>query len=285
VASVQRIAHLAALLPPLLVLAVLLSAAGGGTASPPPGGPRYLALGDSLAESTQAHGPRNQGYAEDLWLHELQYTPDLELVKLGRGGETAARMLHSPRTGPSQLQQALEALRAGQTTLVTIDIGANDVEHCQRGNGFDARCIDAGLASLRRSLPLVLRRLRAAAPSTRIVGINYYNSFLGAWVQGAGGRRLARRSVPVERRINATLTAVYRKARVRVADVESAFATDRLDSYARLAPYGRLPLAVARVCRWTWSCAGDGDDHANSAGYAVIARTVARLVDRRRAGR
>jgi hypothetical protein len=117
------------------------------------------------------------------------------------------------------------------------------------------------------------------------VGINYYNSFLGAWVQGAGGRRLARRSVPVERRINATLTAVYRKARVRVADVESAFATDRLDSYARLAPYGRLPLAVERVCRWTGSCAGDGDDHANSAGYAVIARTVARLVDRRRAGR
>jgi hypothetical protein len=56
-------------------------------------------------------------------------------------------------------------------------------------------------------------------------------------------------------------------------------------SYVRLAPYGRLPLAVARVCRWTWSCADDGDDHANSAGYAVIARTVARLVDRRRAGR
>ena len=192
-------------------------------------------------------------------------------------------MLRSPRPGPTQLEQAAAALRTGQTDLVTIDIGANDVEHCRRGNGFDAGCVDAGLASLRRSLPRVLRRLRSAgSTSTPIVGINYYNSFLGAWVRGAGGRVLARHSVPVERRINATLTAVYKRARVPVADVEDAFATDRLDSNTRLAPYGRLPLAVARVCRWTWSCADSGDDHANSAGYAVIARTVARLLDRRR---
>jgi lysophospholipase L1-like esterase len=275
---VRRLAQLTT----LLVLAVVSSGAGGGTASPPPGGPQYLALGDSLAGSSQARGPRNHGYAEDLWLHELGRTPGLELVKLGRGGETAARMLHSPRPGPTQLELAEATLRKAPSALVTLDIGANDVEHCHRGNGFEPRCVASGLASLQRSLPLVLRRLRAAAPrSTPIVGINYYNSFLGAWVRGAAGRLLARRSGPIERRINATIDAIYKRAHVPVANVEDAFATDKLASYVRLAPYGRLPLAVARVCRWTWSCVPDGDDHANTAGYAVIAKTVATLVDRR----
>jgi lysophospholipase L1-like esterase len=281
--SVRRLGHVAALLPPLLMLAAVLSAAdGGGTASPPPAAPTYLALGDSLAGSSQARGPHNRGYAEDLWLHEAQRTPGLQLLKLGRGGETAARMIHSPRPGPTQLQRAEAVLRQGGAALVTVDIGANDVERCHRGSGFDARCVDAGIASLERSLPQVLRRLRAAgSASVPIVGINYYNSFLGSWVRGAGGRLLARRSVPVERRINAALSAIYMRARVPVANVEDAFSTDKLATSVRLAPYGRLPLAVAQVCRWTWSCVPDGDDHANSAGYAVIARVVARLVDGR----
>lgn len=45
--------------------------------------------------------------------------------------------------------------------------------------------------------------------------------------------------------------------------------------------YGRVPDAVARACRCTWSCAAD-DDHANFAGYGVIARAVGRLLDRAR---
>jgi hypothetical protein len=97
-------------------------------------------------------------------------------------------------------------------------------------------------------------------------------------VRGGDGRALARRSVPVERRINATLNEIYRRFRVPVADVEDAFATDQLHRYVHLSPYGRIPLAVAQVCRWTWSCRPDGDDHANAAGYAVIARVVERVL-------
>lgn len=255
-------------------------------AFPSEGAPRYLALGDSLAGSSQAHGPRNQGYAEQLWQDERRHESGLVLVKLGRGGETAARMIHSPRPGLSQLALAQQALRAHPTKLLTIDIGANDVERCRRGTGFDSRCVDAGLSSLRRDLPRILQSLRRAAPSgTPIVGINYYNSFLGKWVQGKDGRLLARRSVPVERRMNATLATIYRRFRIPLADVEDGFATDQLRRYVRTPRYGRVPLAVARVCSWTWSCADNGDDHANTAGYAVIARVVERVLASRDSGR
>lgn len=274
-------------MPRRVVLGVLLSLLALGVsavapASSSPEAPRYLALGDSLAGSSQARGPHNLGYAEQLWHYEARRVPDVKLVKLGRGGETAARMLRSPRPGPTQLRQAETALRAHPAALVTIDIGANEVERCRLDLGFDDRCVQAGLASIRADLPRILRALRSAAPATTpIVGINYYNYFLGKWIRGRHGRLIARRSVAVERAINATLARVYRRFHVPVADVEDAFASDQLDHYVRLAPYGRVPLAVARVCQWTWSCVPNGDDHANTAGYGVIARAVERLLPAR----
>jgi len=39
--------------------------------------------------------------------------------------------------------------------------------------------------------------------------------------------------------------------------------------------YGRLPRNVAAICQWTWQCAAPPrgpNQHANQAGYAVIAR-------------
>jgi len=205
------------------------------------------------------------------------------LVELGRGGETGASMIDSERPGPSQLERAERVLKSRRTALVTIDIGANEVERYNEGNGFDSGCVDRALASLRRSLPEVIRRLRAAGKGhVPLVGINYYNSFLGSWVHGRAGRLLARLSVSVERRINATLDRIYGQAHVPVANVEAAFAPDRLDRYVRLEPYGRIPLAVARVCRWTWSCSDKDDDHTNAAGYRVIAREVMKVIDRRR---
>lgn len=271
----------------LLVLVILVAALGASngssSGSPPPDAPRYLALGDSLAAGFQPRNPSNEGYAEALWRNRLRRSSNLVLVKLGRGGETAASMIRSKRPEPSQLQRAEGVLRSRRTELITLDIGANEVESCRQGNGFDSGCVDRALASLRRNLPVVIRRLRAAdrghAP---LVGINYYNSFLGSWVKGRAGRLLARRSVSVERRINATLDRIYGQAHVPVADVEDAFATDRLDRYVQLKPYGRIPLAVAQVCRWTWSCSDEDDDHTNSAGYRVIAREVAKVLDRRR---
>jgi hypothetical protein len=44
---------------------------------------------------------------------------------------------------------------------------------------------------------------------------------------------------------------------------------------------GEVPLNVARICQWTWVCAPPPlgpDNHANSAGYAVIAATFASVL-------
>jgi lysophospholipase L1-like esterase len=116
--------------------------------------------------------------------------------------------------------------------------------------------------------------LRAAGgPAVPIVGINYYNSYLGSWVSGSTGRQIARASVPVERSINATLAQLYKRAGVPVADVQSRFASFTFRTVDTRS-YGRVPLAVARICSWTWACSADHDDHANTAGYEVIARAV-----------
>lgn len=267
---------------PALVAALVLGGAVVSANAPAP--PRYLALGDSLAASMQpderGHDrATNDGYVERVWRTRVAARPGLRLVKLGRGGETAASMINSSTPGPTQLEQAEDELQSGSVELVTIDIGANEVERCRSGSGFDQQCVQKGLATLRTSLPRIIKRLRAAGgKKLTIVGINYYNSFLGQWVTGATGKQLARASVPVERAINATLAEIYRQARVPVADVESRFRTSEVNRAVQTRSFGRVPLAVARICRWTWACSERYDDHTNTLGYRVIARLVAALV-------
>lgn len=275
----MRVATLALVLASFL--AGWLPGADTGLAGAQP--PHYLSLGDSLAASMQpdpdGHDrPTSDGFSEHVWGVTAIGLPNLALVKLGRGGETAASMITSPRPGPSQLELAEQHLRHGPVPLVTIDIGANEVERCANGSGFDQACVQRGLASLRQSLPRIISRLRAAGgPHLKIIGVNYYNSFLGRWVTGTAGRRLALASVPVERAINQTLAQIYLRAHVPVADVESSFQTQALDRYVA-GRHGRVPLAVARTCRWTWACSERYDDHTNSLGYRVIARTVLALL-------
>jgi lysophospholipase L1-like esterase len=221
----------------------------------------------------------SDGYAERVWRARARSTPGLRLVKLGRGGETAASMVKSPKPGPSQLEEAEDELSAGSVKLVTIDIGANEVERCRDGSGFDQACVQRGLATLRQSLPRIIKRLRAAGgKDLQIIGVNYYNSFLGQWVTGPAGRRLARASVPVERAINATLATIYNQAHVKIADVESEFHTGELTTYVQTRAFGQIPLAVELTCRWTWACSSRYDDHTNSRGYRVIARTVTKVL-------
>jgi lysophospholipase L1-like esterase len=240
--------------------------------------PVYVALGDSLAASMQKGRTTSDGYAEAIVDARAKAFPGLQLAKLGRGGETAASMLASPDAGPSQLERAEALLRSGRVVFVTIDIGANEVEGCRSGNGFDAACVNRGLASLRTSLPQTIRGLRAAGGSeVPIVAMNYYNSFLGRWATGASGRRLALASVPVERRINQTLATTYRRAGVPMADVATRFATSSFRT-VNTRKYGGVPLAVARTCEWTWACVPPYDDHTNTAGYQVIAHALLGLL-------
>jgi lysophospholipase L1-like esterase len=250
--------------------------------------PRYLALGDSLATSTQTHPNgrhyrSNQGYSEYVWRDQRRRNPGLELVKLGRGGATAWEMLHAPgRPGVTQVEQAIRQIRAHHVVLITIDIGATEVENCRSGRGFSSDCASRGYRSIRRNVPAIVRRLRAAAGGRHIpiVGVGYYNYFLARWRLGRAGRAFARRSVPVEHRITRELIRAYRHVRVPVADVERAFDGLAGWPFVDRRRWGHVPLAVARVCDWTFACAIPFDDHANSRGYRVMGRATLRALGR-----
>ena len=131
----------------------------------------YLALGDSLSVGVQpdaanVNHPTTFGYADQLHQALKATTPDLELKKLGCAvTETTTDMLKGPSDcrGQYRLRVQLAAAVAfllthrGSVRLVTIDIGAN--------------------------LPKILKALRlAAGPNVPIVGMNYYNPFLAAWL-------------------------------------------------------------------------------------------------------
>lgn len=162
----------------------------------------YVALGDSLAAGYQP-GKRNNktgGYVGGVYNSLRKSSPNLKLVNLGCSGETSATFINGSRCsygadGRSQLKSALSMLTKlkGNVKLVTLDIGANDVQTCVSKTGnIDYTCIAAGLQAVATNLPSITKQVRAAVgPYTRIVLLNYYNPFLVTYLQG-GDKKQAR---------------------------------------------------------------------------------------------
>ena len=150
----------------------------------------------------------------------------------------------------SQLDAAISFLETHYVALITLDLGANDVDQCISVNGVNTACVEKGLASVGSNLPWILSRLRAAAgPRTPIVAMNYYDPFLAAWVLApANGPALALESLEVTTGFNALLEAVYASFAVPVADVAHAF---RIYNFAPL-PAEDVPLNVFLTGVYTW---------------------------------
>lgn len=265
---------------PILLL-LLLSALAHGT----PRQPYYLALGDSLAIGVQptATGDvaTNRGYADDLHAAFRTRVPRLGLAKIGCSGETTATMIQGgvcSYAEGSQLAAAVNFLQTHRVEFVTLDIGANDIDHCISLSGIDQTCLTGGLTSIGTNLPQILAELRTAAgPGVPIVAMNYYDAFLAAWKFGSSGQALAQASLQATLAFNALLETTFQAFSIPVANVAGAY---RITDFS-VVPVINLPLNVFLTLTWTWMGAPaplGPDVHPDSVGYAVIAGAFAEKI-------
>ena len=282
---------------PALVAAVAACLAGAvvtGCSGPPaharhhaPPASYYLALGDSLSQGVQpdatgASVKTPDGYASQLYAVLRKHDPGLRLIDLGCPGETTATMIHGGTCsyrGRSQLRAAVRFLRAhrGHVSLITLDVGANDPNPCITHPSLIKvmPCLGKSVMGARANLTTIMTALRPAAGHARIIGMNYYLPELAEWRNGFIGQALARVAELAAVGYNDLLTRVYQRSGVRIADVFGAFHTTDFANDVTVPGYGRLPRNVAAICQWTWQCAAPPrgpNQHANQAGYAVIAR-------------
>jgi lysophospholipase L1-like esterase len=260
------------------------------------GGEYYLSLGDSLSVGDQPNAqgvtlPTDQGYADQLYAVLRHQDRDLRLAKLGCPGETSGTLINGGICGyagdhrysltadtGSQLAAALAFLHAhrGRVPLITIDIGANDLNQCLALGSIAAisACLPPVFATMAQNLGSTLAQLRAADPRATIVGMTYYVPELAAWLTGPTGQAFAQASISLAEAFNQVLSSVYTAAGVPVADVFTAFNSADMTDTVTLPGIGTVPEDVALICEWTWECVPPPvgpNEHANAAGYGVIA--------------
>jgi lysophospholipase L1-like esterase len=263
----------------------------------------YLALGDSLStgfQPTANGGAANttQGYVNDLYAYEQKYVPGLTLVQMGCPGDTTTSLLTGKgnaalskafkcdRQGGSQLAAAVAFLKAhrsrGEVPLVTIDIGANDIDGCASAANVGT-CITAGLTTINTNLPKILSALRKAAPAgTRFATMNLYDPVLSNYLLPTTDplQALGLGSVPLLQQVNTTLATDASAANFKLADVADAF--DSYNTTTMVTWNGvQVPQDVALLCAWTWNCSPPPvgpNIHANALGYAVIAQAFEKII-------
>jgi lysophospholipase L1-like esterase len=302
--------HLKTGLAAALALSIAVLAPAAAQAAKPK---YYVALGDSLSVGVQPNSrgisvETQHGYTNQLLAAKRRSIPGLRLIKLGCGGENTSSMLGTgPRTfcqysgdhrlgysshrKGSQIAAAEKFLRAhrGQVAFVTIDIGANDVDGCATGGSVNFACLNAGIASIKKNIPKISKRLRAAAGGgVTIVGMTLYDPFLYLHFDpNPTTRGLAQTSVSLAKNVNQAITDGHKKNGVtKVADVFTAFRTADTSLVSYTGPLTnnqpqQVPRNVERICKLTWMCVPrpvGPNIHANTTGYSVIAKTFKPLV-------
>ena len=239
----------------------------------------YLALGDSLAAGFQAPPARaHAGYVDDLYAWALRRQRGLRLVNIACLGTTSTTLMSGDlcsASAGSQLRRAVSFLRRhrAKVSLVTIDVGGNDIgAACGTGLSVTVNCVRSVLAATGANVTKIAHELRAAAGRhTPIVAMNYYDPGLALWLQPSS-RALVPQTVSIVDSLNRTLARAYRSADIAVADMATAFATHDLRHKTTLAGHGRVPIAVANICRYTGACLSPQNNHGTALGYRVISR-------------
>jgi lysophospholipase L1-like esterase len=264
-----------------VITAVVGSVAVGASTAAAGSGTVYLALGDSIAASFQPNGDTRSGYAEQVFQLEQARVPDLRLVKLACPGERTNTIDRSRRLCPyaegTQLDQAVAVLGSQPVAFVTLQIGANDFIRCfgfRRGT-FHQACVDEMLPKISARLTSIVGTLRAAAgPDVPIIGANYHDPLLSAWLFPDFDPSDVEAIAEVWTAFNDMLEQTYASLDVPVADVETAFSATDFDTIVHAGDHGDVPINVARVCQWTYACSRrfDYDFHPNTIGYGVMTR-------------
>ena len=272
------------------VLAAACLAIGAAPASAlakaKPATPYYLSLGDSLAAGAQPNAAgktlaTNHGYADFLYKTEKAKIPGLKLKKLGCLGESTTSMIKGGQFchyKGTQLADAVTFIKTHHVVLITLDIGANDVDFCVTGLSPNVPCILAGVKSIGANTPKILAALRTAAgPKVKIAGMTYYDPFLADYLQ-PGGQGIATLSVTLAKSVNGALVDAFKAKNVRVADVAKAFKTDAPFTTTGTLHGKTEPVAVVDICTFTFECTAPPvgpNIHATTIGYKTIAGVFA----------
>jgi lysophospholipase L1-like esterase len=263
------------LLTAVLVAACTALSAASAAADEPVRSGYYLSLGDSLAFGYQpdlvAAGDFNpsdyRSYAEDF----ADMRTALTLVNYGCPGETSSTLitggcpwpgpLHDPLgSATSQLGAALAFLAAhpGQVSLITIDIGSNDllalVSSCQAQSGDVQSCLRAGLpptlTTLAHNYGVILTSLESLAPEARVVVFNLYNP-LAEVLPGSDA-----------------LLAVVNQT---LAEIATAFNAGLADAFTAINLSAGSPAEPTLICARTWECTSFHNIHPTDIGYRAMA--------------
>ena len=255
----------------------------------------YLALGDSLSVGYQPNAQgvgheTNQGYSNQLYAALRKRIPALKLVELGCPGDTTGSMLtgkgnaaatklyHCDHAGGSQLKAAERFLsshhRKGEVALVTLDIGANDVDGCTAPGVDLETCFAAGAKAIKTDTPKILKGIRAAAAKgIPLDAMNLYDPVLASYLDPSSPYNgLAEVSTSLLRQLNSEIQQADDAGHFKTADVAGAFQSYNTTPIAFDGQ--QVPTNVVRICQLTWECAPapQGPNiHANQAGYGVIA--------------
>ena len=252
----------------------------------------YVSLGDSYSVGYQ---PSPTPGATSGFTGYVAKKEKLTLANFGCGGATTDSILHTDGCtapyGPTassgavayttQTQAAAAesfiSAHASQIGLITVSIGGNDVTSCAAATD-PTSCVAAAVTTIQTNVTMLADGLRAAAgPATPIIGLTYPDVILGEWVfpSSSPDQSLATLSVTAFKTfINPALSGAYGGAGGAFVDVTSATgAYIPLTKTTNLAPYGKIPKAVAEVCQLTWFCQL-GNIHANTKGYQLIGKLI-----------
>ncbi|AXQ27823.1 SGNH/GDSL hydrolase family protein [Solimonas sp. K1W22B-7] len=160
---------------------------------PTQGRPQYVAMGSSFAAGPAIteeaeNSPWFCARSRDNYAHQLARLRGLSLVDVSCGGATTKDILEGGRA----LQPAQIEAVTGETELVTVTIGGNDIGYlanlmamgCDDGTPWYVRsmggCTTRSMAAMEQALPKLLNQLVAIidevhrrAPAAQVVLVNY----------------------------------------------------------------------------------------------------------------